>query len=580
MSPTARSQRLRLALAVLLGSASLVGFATWASSVPTTPADFALSGSQPGDVPGGVIQSSGECAACHGNYDPQNEPWSTWKGSLMGLAGRDPLFFAQLTTANQDAPNVGTFCLRCHVPVAWVSGHATADPWGNNLDEADRDGVTCHFCHSMVDPIYQPGQSPPEDVAILGALAAVPDYYGNSMFVLDPQGRRRGPYLDNDAPHTTIASPFFRSASMCGTCHDVGNVAVSRQPNGTYRYNLLDAPVPDEDLATQFPLERTYTEWKLSSFAATGVDLGGRFGGARGPVVSTCQDCHMPATTAQGCFFGRVRTDLAIHEFAGAAVPSLDLILEELSNDPTPPVDPALVSAGRARALSMLQRAATVIATEVDGELSVRVVNETGHKLPTGHIEGRRVWVNVRFLDSGDEILSEYGAYDLTEATLDEVDTTIFEMKVGLSPDAATATGLPAGVTHHMALADTIELDSRIPPRGFTNATFEAGGAPVVGTTYADGQYWHLRLYTIPSGAVRAEVTLNYQSLPRPYIEALRDGNVTDSRGDELHALWTATGRGAPIPMVSRVVELQGALFADGFESGSTGAWSSTTPAP
>lgn len=580
MSQPYRSRRGWTLVAVAIATGALAAFAGWRTFVPTTPNDFALSGTQPGDVGPGVIQSSENCSACHGNFDPTNEPWSTWAGSLMGLAGRDPLFFAQLTTANQDAPGVGTFCLRCHVPVAWVSGHASADPWGNNLDEADRDGVTCHFCHSMVDPIYQPGQSPPEDVAILGALAAVPDHYGNSMFVLDPEGRRRGPYLDNDAPHTTIASPFFRSASMCGTCHDVGNVAVSRQPNGTYRYNLLDAPVPDEDLATQFPLERTYTEWKLSTFAATGVDLGGRFGGARGPVVSTCQDCHMPATTAQGCFFGRVRTDLASHEFAGAAVPSLDLVLEQLSSDPTPPVDPALVSAGRARALSMLQRAATLVAAEIDGDLFVRVINETGHKLPTGHIEGRRVWVNVRFLNAADETLAEYGAYDLVEAELEEVDTTIFEMKVGLSEDAAATTGLPAGVTHHMALADTIELDTRIPPRGFTNAAFEAGGAPVVGTSYPDGQYWHERNYPVPVGAVRAVVALNYQSLPRPYIEALRDGNVTDSRGDELHALWMATGRGAPIPMASQIVDLQGALFADGFESGSTGAWSATSPPP
>jgi hypothetical protein len=81
---------------------------------------------------------------------------------------------------------------------------------------------------------------------------------------------------------------------MCGTCHDVGNVAVSKLPNGTYRYNLLDQPTPDEDPWMQFPLERTYTEWQLSEFAATGVDLGGRFGGTGGPVVETCQDCHMP----------------------------------------------------------------------------------------------------------------------------------------------------------------------------------------------------------------------------------------------------------------------------------------------
>ena len=150
----------------------------------------------------------------------------------MGLAGRDPLFFAQMTNANQDVANVGTFCLRCHVPMSFVTGHA-ADPSGQTLDDTDRDGVTCHFCHSLVDPVYVPGQSPPEDEEVLAGLDAVPEHYGNAMFVLDPQGRRRGPYEETDAPHVTIASPFVKSSAMCGTCHDVGNVATWRRPDGS-----------------------------------------------------------------------------------------------------------------------------------------------------------------------------------------------------------------------------------------------------------------------------------------------------------------------------------------------------------
>ncbi|MBP9826760.1 MAG: hypothetical protein KBF21_21210, partial [Thermoanaerobaculia bacterium] len=226
--------------------------------IPMTQADFHLPGTQIGDVPKGVLGTSDECRTCHGDFDVEDEPWATWAGSLMGLAGRDPLFFAQMTTANQDVANVGTFCLRCHVPMSYVTGHAS-DPTGGSLDEVDRDGVTCHFCHSQVDPVYVAGQSPAEDAAILAALAEVPTSYGNAMFVLDPQGVRRGPYSDTDAIHETIDSPFHRSGDMCGTCHDVGNVAVSKLPNGTYRYNLLDQPTPDANPWMQFPLERTYT---------------------------------------------------------------------------------------------------------------------------------------------------------------------------------------------------------------------------------------------------------------------------------------------------------------------------------
>ncbi len=568
-----KSRRLRRATGIAL---ALVATAALAALIPLTQEDFRLSGTQIGDVPIGVLEPSDNCRACHGDFDPADEPYSTWAGSLMGLAGRDPLFFAQMTNANQDVANVGTFCLRCHVPMSFVTGHA-ADPSGATLDDIDRDGVTCHFCHSLVDPIYVPGQSPPEDEQILAGLDAVPEHYGNAMFVLDPLGRRRGPYEETDAPHLTIASDFVKSSSMCGTCHDVGNVATTQRPDGSWRYNAVDESVPDEDLWTQFPLERTYTEWKLSSFAAGGVDLGGRFGGARGPVVSTCQDCHMPTTTARGCYYGRERDDLARHEFAGAAAQSLDLILAHYPDDPR--VDPALVAAARARAVSMLERTATLQLARDDAELVARVINQTGHKIPTGHIEGRRIWLNVRFLDGDGTLVGEHGHYDTAEATLDEATTTVYEMRVALSTDAAVATGLPAGPTGHMALADTIEKDNRIPPRGFTNAAFEAGGAPVVGANYADGQHWSELRFPLPAGAVRAETALYYQSLPRYYIEELRDGNTTDDWGEILHDLWVETGRGEPIAMATRSLPLDlGWIFGDGFESGYADAWSGEVP--
>ena len=82
-------------------------------------------------------------------------------------------------------------------------------------------------------------------------------------------------------------------------------------------------------------------------------------------------------------------------------------------------------------------------------------------------------------------------------------------------------------------------------------AAFDDAGAPVVGETYGDGQYWHDSRFEIPQNAVRAEVTLYYQSTPREYIEALRDENFSNHWGDTLHAVWEATGRGTPVAMAS-----------------------------
>lgn len=534
-----------------LVTCAVVGFilarASNASPIPMTLEDFHVPGTQVGDVSPGMIATSVSCSACHGNFNPATEPYKSWQGSLMGQAGRDPLFYAQMSTANQDVDNVGYYCLRCHVPMSVVTGHAN-QPLGDTLDEFDRDGVNCHFCHSMVDPIYKPGVSPPVDQGILNSLAQVPGTFGNAMFVLDPSGTRRGPYADASLGHQTIVSSFMRSGDMCGTCHDVGNVATTKQPDGTYRYNAIETPNGNPDPWAQFPLERTYTEWKLSAYANGGVNAGGRFGGSL-TTVSTCQDCHMPTVSGQGCFFGPTRTDLKRHDFSGAAAQVLDLIAWYTQGDPA--VDQDAITLARGKAVDMLQRAATLSLARVGLNLRVRVTNESGHKLPTGHIEGRRVWVNVKFFDAQGQLVGENGAYDDVEAELDEASTTVFEMHVGLSDYAAGVTGLPAGPTGHMSLADTIVKDNRIPPRGFSNAQYAAGGAPVVGTTYADGQHWADVRYAVPTGATRAVASLYYQNTPRHYIDELRHNNHSNNWGEVLHSAWTATGRGAPILMAS-----------------------------
>ncbi len=532
-----------------------------ADPVPATLEDFHLSGTQVGDAHAEMFQPPSTCQACHSYTNTSGEPYASWKGSLMANGGRDPLFFAQLATANQDVDNVGYFCLRCHVPMAVVSGHAeVAD--GSTLDERDRDGVDCHFCHAMVDPDYKPGISPPADQAILTALESVPAFTGNAMFVLDPEGVRRGPRADAEPSHDLLVSPYFKDSALCGTCHDVGNVAVSRQGDGTYRYNALDAPPESEDLALHFPLERTYTEWKLSTFASEGVDMGGRFGGEGATVVSTCQDCHMPVRAGYASVIGPHRPDLRSHDFAGASSWVLDIIGRHYSDDPA--VDQAALAVGMAAANDMLGRSASLdLAQDAGGVLRARVINESGHKLPTGHIEGRRAWVQVRLRDAGGNLLREYGGYDPLTAELDEASTIVYEMAVGLSAAAAAATGQAPGRTTHMALADTIEKDTRIPPRGFTNAAYTAGGAPAVGRAYADGQYWDDARFWIPANAASAEVTVLYQTVTRHYIEALRDGNASDHWGQTLHDLWEESGRAAPITMASASIPLAGFVRGD-----------------
>ena len=67
------------------------------------------------------------CATCHGGYDNGHNirPSTTWAGSMMANAGRDPIFWAALDVANNDLPGIGEWCLRCHSPSGWLDGRVT-----------------------------------------------------------------------------------------------------------------------------------------------------------------------------------------------------------------------------------------------------------------------------------------------------------------------------------------------------------------------------------------------------------------------------------------------------------------------
>lgn len=554
-------------LALLAGGAAAVLVTTHTSGVvalappaPTTLQDFFGPGTQPGMLTDG-IESVNRCDSCHGGYDALHEPLRPWAASLMGQAMRDPMFRACLTIANQDAAFAGDLCLRCHTPGGWVEGRSTPTD-GSALLEIDYEGVNCNFCHRMVDPHYVSGVSPAVDQAILAALPdgvnEVPLSQHSGHFVLDPEDRRRGPFdLGNFNKHDWYESAFHASSTMCATCHDVSNPAFSRQPDDTYALNDLDTPAPSHNKLDQFPIERTYSEWLMSDFALGPVQMGGRYGGNL-TAVSSCQDCHMPDETGKGCKTGEERTNLPTHYFNGGNTWVLDAV-RNLYPDADTGLSAESVAASNGRAEQMLRNAADLDAWQAANELVVRVTNWSGHKLPTGYPEGRRMWLTVEFYDElGNEIVT-HGHYDDATATLTTTDTRVWEAKLGIEAGLAAAIGLPAGEGFHFAVNNVWIKDNRIPPLGFTYAGFDAVQAAPVGAVYPDGQHWDEVRYEVPAQAASAEVELYFQLASREYIEFLRDENTTDSAGDELWAQYVATGMGAPVEMAAVQLAVDGA---------------------
>lgn len=528
--------------------------------LPTTRNDFFLPGTQPNPNAAEFtpILDPTTCDSCHS--DPI---YKAWRGSMMGQAGRDPLFWAAFAVANDDATDAGEFCLRCHAPTGWFAGRS--DPAdGSALTPQDIDaGLACEVCHRMVDPV--PGaqdQATTIDAGIRAALTNPPpaNHVASAMIILDPQDRRRGPFVRLSNPHPVLQTRFqgqgqdaVTESRLCGSCHNVDNPALSWNPDppgnapAQYWPSDFDAAAPSFEKGQLFPLERTYDEWLNSSYAKGGV-FAPQFAAAMpSMIVETCQDCHMERQTGYAAdVFGPTYRDcnttgcLPAHVFAGgnAWIPR---ILQDSRWRLRNPLDATALDLTQAAAESMLRRAATLtMSLQPSGAqkiATVRVTNETGHKLPTGYPEGRRMWLNLRAYNATGQLIYESGAYNTNTGKLTEdAAIKVYEAKQGLTPALAAVAGLEAGPSFHFALNNTTYKDNRIPPRGYTVAAFDQPGLRPVGATYADGQYWDDTQYTLPAAAVRVVATLYYQTSSSDYIDFLRDLGGAD--GATLGVMW------------------------------------------
>jgi hypothetical protein len=172
--------------------------------------------------------------------------YKEWSGSMHAYAADDPVFRAMNQRAQRETSNaLGTFCVKCHAPMAVQEGLTTT---GLDLDTLPQKmkGVTCYFCH---------------------ATEAVEDTHNNPL-KLATDDSLFGPFSDPVAgtPHKGIYSRFLdgatmESASMCGSCHDIQNM------QGAH-------------------VERTFEEWQGTLFS-------------KKPTGQGCASCHMNRRAAR-----------------------------------------------------------------------------------------------------------------------------------------------------------------------------------------------------------------------------------------------------------------------------------------
>ncbi len=162
----------------------------------------------------------------------------------------------------------------------------------------------------------------------------------NYSFQIEPGRMKYGNREGTSSPHhDTQLLEFTRSTELCGTCHN------EKSPYGVW-------------------VKSTQLEWKEGPYSEEGV---------------RCQDCHMPAAKGRNAKLSKVQDDVAQHLFHGAHSPSKLRGAVELRMHPdTREIEPGL----------------PIIIT-------VQAFNhKAGHKIPSGSVEERQLWLTVIAYDS------------------------------------------------------------------------------------------------------------------------------------------------------------------------------------
>ena len=284
------------------------------------PQNIGTPGSTPAPSPNpNQFLTSDQCMGCHsgGTYGnvmlysaPEKpgvptpvmnvSPFGEWRWSPMGLAGRDPVFYAQLESeiafvqdfykkdpvkAAQKTQDIFNTCFRCHGVMgkrrleADQGGpdkanfspslvYATYDTTKDNsyvYGALARDGVSCMVCHRIAEdkvPFSDFLKTRITGNFTTGDPAQLFGPFADNEIVTDPMNNSLGIKPKHD--------PYIKSSRMCGNCH-------------TINLPLMDNPTSDPNVPHLEQL--TYLEW-LNSGYQNEVGTSSK--------AQACQDCHMP----------------------------------------------------------------------------------------------------------------------------------------------------------------------------------------------------------------------------------------------------------------------------------------------
>ncbi|HIE55271.1 MAG TPA: hypothetical protein EYP90_08850 [Chromatiaceae bacterium] len=332
-----------------------------------------------------TVPSAEYCAQCH------EKEYREWVSSIHSVSGPDIVYETAIGN-NEEAhiSRLGTekirWCDSCHEPINTLIGEVNPIPVvGPNAAAAE--GTSCIACHAVVDAEPLVGNG-----ALTLDINSI-NQYDEALIMVAPAEHAR-------AMQAKTHNPLMGSSDMCGACH-------------------TEIRPPDVNGHEPMHLQDTYDEWRRSEYADMGIQ---------------CQDCHMhpdPASyIAELKETGEMPERVVSHRFVGvnylltaADLPSNlitflrgghppgDITTEEWKED-------LLVQQGLI--IDLLQEAAdlevAVAETAVSGQeisLDVLITNSgAGHELPTGPLDQRHMWVEVKVTDATGNIVYNNGWFD------------------------------------------------------------------------------------------------------------------------------------------------------------------------
>jgi len=450
-------------------------------TIPGVNYDHVIAGP---DGPGQFLTSD-QCIACHDGlgkpfgpnmYIPPTaahsdvaahagvnlSPYGEWNWSLMGLSGRDPIFYAQLESekaihSSGNLPDViQNLCFQCHGVMGQRQLHIDQpgsifkEEMVHITDQTDphfkygalaRDGVSCTVCHQMVDSgkplqdimtgnfvVSKPGEVEPGISQIYGPFESPATLPMSVSLGMKP-----------------VQSDYIKSAELCGSCH------VIYLPI----YNAAG-----QQVGSDFE-QSTYLEWLNSSYQ-------NEYG--QGSNVQTCQQCHMTdeyhgqklayrIANIQDQTYPEadnlapvedisvpIRDNFARHSLHGINIFALEMfrqfdhILGSRKTDYMTGASSGLPNAIENAQKFATEKTATVEVQKVSYEgdelvVDVKVTNLTGHRFPSG-VGFRRAFLEFNVLDAQKNVMWASGRTNTLGIIVDDKGEALpSEFLTVLNPD-------------------------------------------------------------------------------------------------------------------------------------------------